>query len=174
MDWSFTIGTLSFGILDIITVVIVLVGAISGCITGFSVSATRLVGLLLAIPVSLLFTKDLAAFVESRTEIPLFWSTLIVFVALSLVVYLLICILGSQLSTILGASSHLRAIDSILGFIWGLLASSITLSIILAVLNFQSFVDISVLTDKSIIINEIIKPLFPTLKDSFMGAFDGV
>ena len=135
MDWNFTIGSLSFGVLDIAVVVIVLIGAISGCITGFSRSATRLIGFVLAIPVSLLFTEDLAALVESQTGIPLFWSTLIVFVGLSLVVYLLICILGSQLSTILGASSHLRAIDSILGFIWGLLASSITLSIILAVLE---------------------------------------
>ena len=174
MDWTFTVGTLSFGILDIITVAIVLIGAISGCITGFSVAATRLVGLLLAIPVSLLFTRGLAGFLAERTELPLLWATLIVFVALSLVVYLLICILGTQLSIILSASSHLRAIDSILGFVWGLLASSVTLSIILAVLNFQTFVDISVLTDKSIIINEIIKPLFPTITDSFMGVFDGV
>ena len=174
MDWTFTIGTLTFGILDIITVVIVLVGAISGCITGFSVSATRLVGLLLAIPVSLLFTEDLADFVTSRTELPLFWATLIVFVALSLVVYLLICILGSQLSVILGASSHLRALDSILGFIWGLLASSITLSIILAVLNYQTFIDISALTSGSLIINEMIRPLFPTLTETFMEVIDGV
>lgn len=174
MDWTFTIGTLSFGILDIITLAIILIGAISGCITGFSVSATRIVGFLAAIPVSLLFTKDLAAFFAERTSLPILWATLIVFVALSLVVYILVCILGTQLANILGASSHLRALDSILGFIWGLLASSVTISIILAVLNFQSFVDISALTDQSIIINQIIKPLFPTLKDSFMGAFDGV
>ena len=174
MDWSFTIGTLSFGILDIITVVIVLVGAISGCITGFSVSATRLVGLLLAIPVSLLFTKDLAAFVESRTEIPLFWSTLIVFVALSLVVYLLICILGSQLSTILGASSHLRAIDSILGFIWGLVGSAVTLSIILMILNYQPFIDFSGLTKSSLVISDIIEPLFPSVLGIISGVSDGI
>ena len=174
MDWTFSIGTLSFGILDIITLVIVLIGAISGCITGFSVSATRLVGFLAAMPIALLFTKDLASFIAERTDLPIFWSTLIVFVALSLVVYLLICIFGTQLANILGASSHLRALDSILGFAWGLIASAVTISVILAVLNFQSFVDISALTDKSIIINEIIKPLFPTLKDSFMGAFDGV
>ena len=58
--------------------------------------------------------------------------------------------------------------------IWGLAASAITISIILAVLNFQSFVDITSLTDKSIIIHEIIEPLFPTLKDSFLGAMNGV
>ena len=174
MDWTFTIGTLTFGLLDIITLAIILIGAISGCITGFSVSATRLVGFLVAIPLSLLFTKNLAAFMADRTSVPLFWSTLIVFVALSLVVYIVVCILGTQLANILGASSHLRAIDSILGFIWGLAASAITISIILAVLNFQSFVDITSLTDKSIIIHEIIEPLFPTLKDSFLGAMNGV
>ena len=174
MDWTFSIGTLTFGILDIITLAIILIGAISGCITGFSVSATRLVGLLVAMPVSLLFTKNLAAFMADRTDVPLFLCTLIVFVALSLAVYVIVCILGSQLANILGASSHLRAIDSILGFIWGLAASSITISIILAVLNFQSFVDISSLTGQSIIIHEIIEPLFPSLKDSFMGAINGV
>ena len=85
MDWTFSIGTLSFGILDIITLVIVLIGAISGCIPGFSVSATRLVGFLAAMPIALLFTKDLASFIAERTDLPIFWSTLIVFVALSLV-----------------------------------------------------------------------------------------
>ena len=164
MDWTLTIGSVTFGTLDIITMVIVLIGAVSGCITGFARQVANLAGFVISIPAALLFTKPIARTLAGNTGLSPLLATLITFVALCLLVFIIIGIFGSS------ASSHLRAIDSILGFIWGLLASSITLSIILAILNFQSFIDISAYTDSSVIIREIIAPLFPSLVNAVKGS----
>ena len=174
MDWNFTIGSLSFGILDIAVVVIVLIGAISGCITGFSRSATRLIGFVLAIPISLLFTKTVAGAIADASGISYFISALIAFVAVSLAVYVILCIFGSQLANVLSASSALHALDSILGFIWGLAGSAVSLSLIIMIMNFQPFIDISGLTANSLVVRDIIEPLFPSVLDIISGVSNGV
>ena len=173
MDWTFTIGSMTFGILDIITLVILFLGGISGCVTGFSTSATRLVGLLCSIPIALLFTKNLSSFIVSRTGAPAFLITYAVFVGISAVVYLLISRMCSPISKLLG-SFKAFSLDNILGFFWGLFASAILLSLILLILSNQTFFDFSPIMDKSAIITDLIKPLFPTLKDSFSEAFNGI
>ena len=86
MYWSFTIGSLTFGVLDIAVVVIVLIGAISGCITGFSRSAARLIGFVLAIPVSLLFTKTAAEALAAASGFSYMICSLIAFVGVALLV----------------------------------------------------------------------------------------
>ncbi len=174
MDWSFTIGSLTFGVLDIAVVVIVLIGAISGCITGFSRSAARLIGFVLAIPVSLLFTKTTAEALAAASGFSYMICSLIAFVGVALLVYIILCIFGSQLANVLSASSALHALDSILGFIWGLVGSAVTLSIILMILNYQPFIDFSGLTESSLVISDIIEPLFPSVLDIISGVSDGI
>ncbi len=174
MDWSFTIGSLSFGILDIVVVAIVLIGAVSGCITGFSRSAARLIGFVLAIPVSLLFTRTGAEALSEASGISYFFSALIVFVGVSLLSYVILCIFGSQLANVLSASSTLHALDSILGFIWGLVGSSVTLSLILMIMNYQPFLDITALTGNSLVVQRIIEPLFPSVLSMISGAANGI
>ena len=49
MDWTYTIGSITFGVLDIIALVIVLIGAISGCITGFARQVANLAGFVISI-----------------------------------------------------------------------------------------------------------------------------
>ena len=174
MDWSFTIGSLTFGVLDIAVVVIVLIGAISGCITGFSRSAARLIGFVLAIPVSLLFTKTAAEALAAASGFSYMICSLIAFVGVALLVYIILCIFGSQLANVLSASSALHALDSILGFIWGLVGSAVTLSIILMILNYQPFIDFSGLTESSLVISDIIEPLFPSVLGIISGVSDGI
>ena len=53
------------------------------------------------------------------------------------------------------------AINHILGFVWGLVSAAVVLSIILAVLNYQTFFDFESFFASSIIIERIIEPLFP-------------
>ncbi len=166
MDWSLTIGNLSIGVLDIIALVIVLVGAISGCITGFARQVANLAGFVLAIPAALLFTRPIAVTLSSNTGLPLFWASFFVFVALSLLVFILVGIFGSALKNVL---ETVPALDHVLGFVWGLVASAICLSLIIAILNFQSFFDISRVTGSSIIVRDLIEPLFPTLVDAVKG-----
>ncbi len=174
MDWNFTIGSLSFGVLDIAVVVIVLIGAISGCITGFSRSATRLIGFVLAIPISLLFTKTVAGAIADASGFSYFICSLIAFVAVALAVYIVLCIFGSQLANVLGASGALHALDSALGFIWGLVGSAVSLSLIIMIMNFQPFIDISGLTANSLVVRDIIEPLFPSVLGIISGVSNGV
>ena len=170
MDWSFTIGTLTFGTLDIIVLAIILIGAVSGCITGFARQAAHLAGFVLAVPVSLLFTKVLAEALMESTSLSPLPATLIVFVCLCLIVYIVIGLFGRQLRTIL----DMTPIDHVLGFVWGLAASAISLSIILAILSYQPFIDFSSFFDSSLVIRKIIRPLFPSLLDMIKGAADGL
>ena len=167
MDWTYTIGSLTIGILDIIALVIVLIGAISGCITGFARQVANLAGFVISIPVALIFTKPLASVLSENTGLAILWSSLISFVAICIVVFIIVGIFGSMLRRVLEA---VPALDHILGFIWGLIATAVCLSIIIAILNYQSFFDISAITDSSVIVRNIIEPLFPSLVDVVKGA----
>ncbi len=169
MDWTFTIGSLSIGVLDIAALAIVLIGAISGCITGFARQVANLAGFIISIPVALLFTRPLAAVLSENTGLALLWASLISFVAICLVVFIIVGIFGSMLRRVL---ETVPALDHILGFIWGLVATAVCLSIIIAILNYQSFFDISSITDSSIIVKNIIEPLYPSLLDAVRTAAD--
>ena len=167
MDWTLTIGSVTFGTLDIITMVIVLIGAVSGCITGFARQVANLAGFVISIPAALLFTKPIARTLAGNTGLSPLLATLITFVALCLLVFIIIGIFGSMLRRVL---ETIPSLDHTLGFAWGLIASAVSLSIILAILNFQSFIDISAYTDSSVIIREIIAPLFPSLVNAVKGS----
>lgn len=167
MDWTLTIGSVTFGTLDIITMVIVLIGAVSGCITGFARQVANLAGFVISIPAALLFTKPIARALAGNTGLSPLLATLITFVALCLLVFIIVGIFGSMLRRVL---ETIPSLDHTLGFAWGLIASAVSLSIILAILNFQSFIDISAYTDSSVIIREIIEPLFPTLVNAVKGS----
>ena len=51
MDWTITLGSLTFGILDIIVLAILLISAVSGCAVGFAKQFAHLAGLLVSVPV---------------------------------------------------------------------------------------------------------------------------
>ncbi len=167
MDWTLTIGSLTIGILDIVALVIVLIGAISGCISGFARQVANLAGFVISIPVALLFTRPIASALAENTGLSILWSSLIAFVAICLVVFIVVAIFGSMLRRVL---ETVPALDHVLGFVWGLLATAVSLSIIIALLNYQSFFDISSFTDTSVIVQDLIEPLFPALVDVVKGA----
>ena len=163
MDWTYTIGSLTFGLLDIIALVIILIGAVSGCITGFARQVANLAGFVISIPVA----RPLASVLVKNTSIPLLWSSLIAFVSICLVVFIIVAIFGSMLKR---ALELVPALDHVLGFVWGLLATAVSLSIIIALLNYQSFFDVSSITSNSVIVSDIIEPLFPALVGVVKGS----
>lgn len=167
MDWTITIGTLTFGTLDIIVLVILLISAISGCIVGFARQFAHFAGFFISIPVALLLTRPFAAILIENSTMSPFFATLIVFVAIALIVYALIRIFGGMLENVL---ELIPALNRILGFAWGLIATAVVLSIILAVLNYQTFFDFESLFSKSIIIKRIIEPLFPSIVGAIADA----
>ena len=174
MDWTIAIGSVTFGLLDVIALAIVLVGAISGCIKGFTRKAGKAAAVLLAMPGAALFTKQAGTLLADSSGLAIFPATLIAFVALTALVYTLLFIFVSQLSSIVEASGALRALDSIVGFVLGLLCSALVLSLIIALLQYQTFFDMSVLTDNSVIFKRIIQPLYPQMMELFTGAFNGI
>ncbi len=169
-----TIGNIDIGLLDIAALLIVLVGAVSGSITGFAHKAGRTAGFILAMPIALLFTKTAGAFIAEQTSLSIFVSTMIAFISISALAYLLICIFTGQIATIIESSTVMRTIDSILGFALGLICSALVLSAIIALLKAQPVIDVSALTENSIILERIINPLFPQMKDIFIGVIDGI
>ena len=160
MDWTYTIGAVTFGVLDIAVLVIVLIGAVSGCITGFARQVANLAGFVISIPVALLFTRPVAAVLSENTGLDILWASLASFVGICLVVFIIVAIFGSMLKRVL---ETIPALDHVLGFVWGLAATAVSISIILAILNYQSFIDISGITGSSVIVKDLIEPLFPTL-----------
>ena len=86
----------------------------------------------------------------------LFWDKYGTFFILAIIV----AIFGSMLKRVL---ETIPALDHVLGFVWGLAATAVSISIILAILNYQSFIDISGITGSSVIVKDLIEPLFPTL-----------
>lgn len=167
MDWTYTIGTVTFGILDIIALVIVLIGAISGCITGFARQVANLAGFVISIPVGLVFTRPIASVLAENTGLSILLASLISFVAICLIVFIIVAIFGSMLKRVL---ETVPALDHVLGFVWGLFATALCLSLIIALLNYQSFFDISSITETSVLVKNIIEPLFPSLMDAVKGA----
>lgn len=174
MDWTIAIGSVTFGLLDVIALAVVLIGAISGCITGFTKKAGKLAAFLLAMPAAVLFTKQLGTVIADNSSLSIFSSTLIAFVGLSAVFYTLLFIFVSQLSNIVESSGTLRAIDSIIGFALGLLCSALVLSALIYFLQYQTFFDMSALTENSIVFKRIIQPLYPQVAGIFSGAVNAI
>ena len=167
MQW--TIGNISFGIIDIVVVAFILIGAVSCCINGFSRSVTKTVGFLVSMPIAMLFTAKVAEFASSRFEANLLVTTLLSFVTLSLPVYTVISILGSTLYTIASSNTFMKVIDSLVGFGWGFFCSGLILFLILSILSNQPFFDFSSVADKSYIIREFINPVFSFVYEKGVG-----
>lgn len=168
MDWTLTIGSLSFGIIDIVSLAIILIGAVSGCITGFGRAAGSNLGFLLSFPLALLFTSPVAGLISDRIGLPILWSSVLAFATIAAVIYIVISLLGNMIEDVLEGIG-LEVVNSILGFVWGLVSTSLVMSLIIAILAYQPFLDISRLTDSSLIVSSIIKPLFPSFLDILKG-----
>ena len=69
MDWTLAIGSLNFGIFDLVTIVLVLISGIAGIALGFSRSALKMLSYVLSFPLSLLFVDPLSEFIRKNIEI---------------------------------------------------------------------------------------------------------
>ena len=118
MDWTYTIGAVTFGVLDIAVLVIVLIGAVSGCITGFARQVANLAGFVISIPVALLFTRPVAAVLSENTGLDILWASLASFVGICLVVFIIVALRGVDRGVVtvkVGIGLILRGLD--FGFI---------------------------------------------------------
>ena len=82
MDWTLAIGSLNFGIYDIIVVSVMLLSGISGIAVGFSRSVLKILAYFVAFPLALLFVEPLSVFVTSKTGLTTVWASLLSYVVL--------------------------------------------------------------------------------------------
>jgi membrane protein required for colicin V production len=160
MDWGMTIGSVYFNSLDIIVFCLAIVGGIADTITGFADSFSHRAGFIVGFFLSLMFTKMLAEVLLAAFGLSMFLSSLISFVLLFLAGYILMRVIGNLLDTALNVTG-LRAINSLLGFIWGVVEVLVFSAFILYVLELQTAFDLSSVLDRSQFVLRLVRPLVP-------------
>ncbi|HHT80280.1 MAG: CvpA family protein [Sphaerochaeta sp.] len=160
MDWGMTIGSVYFNSLDIIVFCLAIVGGIADTITGFADSFSHRAGFIVGFFLSLMFTKMLAEVLLAAFSLSMFLSSLISFVLLFLAGYILMRVIGNLLDTALNVTG-LRAINSLLGFIWGVVEVLVFSAFILYVLELQTAFDLSSVLDRSQFVLRLVRPLVP-------------
>ncbi len=173
MGWTLSIGSLTFGLFDFIALGIMLIGAVSCAVAGFSKSAAKSFGLILSFPIALLFSNALAKPIASSSGMSMVISTLIAFTSLSMIIYVLFNFLGNLLETTLDAL-HLSAVDSLLGFFWGILTTAIGISIAAALIRYQPFIDVTPLLRNSILFRKVFSDLYPDTIGVIQGAVNAI
>lgn len=172
MDWTLVIGKFSIGILDIIIVVMFLSTSIGCTAVGFSRSAAKIIGWILCYPCAFYLTSLVAQVFNSYSNIGLFFSTMLAFAVSSVIVFAIFNLLGSLLGNVLSGIG-LGAVDSILGFVWGVFMTILAAGILIFILSKQTIFDLQPLFDKSYAY-QWIQPLLPSTQKVLAGVLDGI
>ncbi len=173
LSWTFSIGSVSFGILDIIVFAVGFISLICGFAGGFSRIAFRTMGYILTFPISLMFVIPLRDFLSSKVNAPVFWLSLASYCMICLVVFSLFKLLGNLLGTAF-TTLHLGWVDSLLGAVYALVISVLVICVLLELCSLQTFVSLIPLKENSIFYTKIFLPLFPTMEMKFKGALLGI
>lgn len=173
MDWTFSIGSLSFGIFDIILLSLTLISGISGFAIGLSRFAFRICGWILTFPVALLFVEPLMGVLSRKITLPPLVLALITYVLLCIVIFLIFKLVGNLLGTAL-ETVHLGWIDSLLGFLTAAVIAVFVVFLLLELCSLQSFVDFLPLKENSFFYVNVYLPLFPSALRAFKGALLGI
>lgn len=160
MDWGITIGSVYFNSVDIIVFSLAIIGGIAGTITGFADSFAHRAGFIVGFFLALMFTKMLAELLLDSFGLAMFFASLISFVLLFLAGYILMRVIGNLLDTALNVTG-LRAVNGLLGFIWGVIEVLVFAAFILYILELQTAFDLSSVLDRSEFVLRLVRPLVP-------------
>lgn len=172
MDWGITIGSVYFNSIDVIVFCLAMVGGIADTITGFADSFAHRAGFIVGFFIALMFTKILSELLFASFGLAMFFSSLISFVLLFLAGYVLMRVVGNLLETALDITG-LKAVNSLLGFIWGVVEVAIFAAFVLYVLDQQKVFDLSSILDKSQFVLRLVKPLVPETVNWFTLTVNG-
>ena len=167
MAWTINLFGLTLGLLDVITILVVVIFGLEGAIKGFIYKISSLTGIIIGIVAAILYTAYFKSVVLNYVTIEMternsILISLAVFVAICVITYLIIKILGNALRKVIVAIK-LGFIDNTLGFIFGSFLSLTVISIICSLLTKQEFIDFSTLFNNSILYDDYIKSLFSNL-----------
>jgi len=157
-EWGFQIGSMWFNAVDIAIVVLALLGAITGVVRGFSIEFSARAGFLIGLVVALFFAKTGSAIIVDTFSLPLFWSTLIAFIVLFIIGFLLTMAVGKMLDKALDALS-LDWLDRLLGFFLGMAEVIVVISAIVYVLELQQVSDLGPYLDPSFFAEKLLRPI---------------
>ncbi len=133
---------------DIVSLVIIVILAVRATFRGFLTEIMAVASVIVGITVAVIFTHPVSVILLKYIG-DSFWNTLISFLALFLVTYLIIKIFENSLNTFI-EKVHLEKLDQSLGFFLGLIEGFLLVVIIVFAMNAQQFFDIHDLLDDSI------------------------
>ena len=116
-----------------------------------------------------MFTVKLSMKFHDTFGMSQFPCSLIAFIVLFVVGYLLVVILGNVLSKVIDLSNGLSFVDKLFGFFWCALYALVILGVICYFLRMQTLFNVSELFDKSQFISKLIDPLTPKAVDFVTG-----
>ncbi len=164
MDWGITLGSTFFNSLDIIIFCLSLVGGIAGAFEGFAKTFTAKVGIIAGIIVGAMFTKPISAILLDHFPMNPMIGALISFMLAFAVGYWLLLWIGNFIAKLMD-NLGIGVIDSIIGFIFGIIITFAVCAGIIYLFSFQNLVDISSIIGKSYLYQTIVLPLIPQIAE---------
>ncbi len=161
MSWGITLGGNFFNALDIILFLILMIGGIGGALVGFIESFSRSAGYVLGTIGGLMFTVPVAGLFMETFGLSVLPASLLAFVVLFMVAFILVRIAASILQRVVDLSAGLEAIDRLLGFFWGVLTSFLIIALICYAMRSQKLLNVAPLFDASQFITRVIDPYLP-------------
>lgn len=153
---------------DWIIIVLCAIGAIWGAIKGFIEEFAQKSGYIAGILVALMFTKAVYPALEDSLHLPVWVCSLIAYVGLFAVGFMLIRMLGTMLKKITD-TARISFLDNIFGFMLGLAESIVVIGIFEILLSYQSLFDLSKVFSQSFFSSRVIMPLFNIVSTHVQG-----
>jgi len=159
---------MSFSVVDWVLVVILVLGGFRASVNGFFHEISYKLGYLLGFFGALMFSQDLALYIEKSAGLSLFVCLLISYVAIFLLGFILVAILGDSIQNLF-QKIKLGFIDKLLGFVIGVFEALIVIVIVYSLLKSQKFFDFSPYFDKSWICNKYLNDLAKFSQETLSG-----
>lgn len=125
---------------DIVSLIILLILGIRGTFRGFIAEIMSVASVLVGVIVAVIFTHPVSILLKQYIG-ESFWNTVIAFLGLFLISYLIIKVFESTLNSLI-EKVHLEKLDQSLGFFLGLIEGFLFIVIIVFVLRAQPFFEV--------------------------------
>ena len=133
---------------DIVSIVIILILAVRATFRGFIDEFLSIASIFLGLVIAVLFTGKAAVLVDTYVH-NTFWSPIIAFLILFLVVYIIVKLFENALNS-LTEKVHLEKLDQSLGFFFGILEGGVIVILLVFILEIQPLFDTASLFNNSI------------------------
>ncbi|MCK5199089.1 MAG: CvpA family protein [Spirochaetales bacterium] len=132
---------------DIVSIIILLILAVRGTFRGFIAEIMSMASVLVGIIIAVIFTHPVSILLQEYIG-ESFWNTVIAFLGLFLISYLIIKIFESSLNSLI-EKVQLEKLDQSLGFFLGLIEGFLFIVILVFVLRAQPLFEIEKLFENS-------------------------